>query len=118
MGFLANVERRWKILIGVGLIVSVLDQVTKFLVIENLTPGMRDAHFTKATWYGMSPEEQRAALEQIPLVDRVGYFYGGIREPCRLPGSACPTVPVIDGFWNFRYVENPGAAWGLMAGVN
>ena len=23
----------------------------------------------------------------------------------------------VDGFWNWRYVENPGAAWGLLAGA-
>ena len=26
-----------------------------------------------------------------------------------------PAIAVLDNFWHFRYVENPGAAWGFMA---
>ncbi len=26
------------------------------------------------------------------------------------------TIPVIPGFFNLSYVENPGAAWGMLAG--
>ena len=28
-----------------------------------------------------------------------------------------PVVSVVDGFFRLRYVENPGAAWGFLAGV-
>ena len=27
-------------------------------------------------------------------------------------------VSVIEGFWQFRYVENRGAAWGIFSGLN
>ena len=42
-------------------------------------------------------------------------LYGTVKAPCLDRIAHCPTMRVIEGFWSFRYVENPGAAWGLFA---
>ncbi|MCK6550012.1 signal peptidase II [Myxococcota bacterium] len=113
--------RRWKILILIGLFVTLVDQYTKFLAVKHLTPGIAMAH-ARAT----GPEavakpitEQEKAAEGLGLAQELVYFYGDIKAPCaRTIGARCPTVQVVDGFWNWRYVENPGAAWGLLAGAS
>ena len=51
----------------------------------------------------------------VQSVDGIATFYGAVREPCRRVGAVCPAVEVVPGFWSFRYVENPGAAWGLFS---
>ncbi|NJK88953.1 MAG: signal peptidase II [Myxococcales bacterium] len=37
-----------------------------------------------------------------------------MEHPCRGAGLDCPTLEVVDGFWYWRYVQNPGAAWGVL----
>jgi signal peptidase II len=112
------VAPRWKILIAVGVVVSVLDQWTKFLAVKHLTPGIAQAHFDAQGLSRPTLEERRQTLESLGPLESLGYFYGAVKEPCRAPQAYCPTVRVIDGFWSFRYVENPGAAWGLLAGAS
>ncbi len=86
-------SRRWWILVGIGLFVLVLDQWSKFLAVKHLTPGL---------------EGRSGAIEQL------GAFYGEVEHPCRSVGARCPQVTVVEGFWSWRYVENPGAAWGFL----
>jgi signal peptidase II len=93
------VARRWKILLFIGLTVALLDQWTKFLAVKHLTPAMQAA--------GASG-----------LGEELGAFYGKIKGPCTGVQVRCPTVQVVDGFWNWRYVENKGAAWGLLANAS
>jgi signal peptidase II len=94
------VARRWKILLAIGLLVALLDQWSKFLAVKHLTPAMQKA--------GVSGTGAELAA-----------FYGAIKGPCNAVRSGeCPTVQVVDGFWNWRYVENKGAAWGLFANAN
>lgn len=113
-----SVAARWRILIAMGVLVTLLDQWTKFLAVRHLTPGIAQAHFEAQGLDRPSLEERRQTLESLGTWDSLKYFYGTVKEPCRAPQAYCPTVRVIDGFWSFRYVENPGAAWGLLAGAS
>jgi signal peptidase II len=109
------VARRWKILIIIGLAVAVFDQWTKFLAVKHLTPGFERAHLAKLENEKMTAEERKASVASLSLGQELAYFYGSVKAPCTNVQVRCPTVQVIDGFWNWRYVENPGAAWGLLA---
>jgi signal peptidase II len=108
------VGRRWKYLIAIGLSVAVLDQWTKFLAVEHLTPGIPNALFaTEST--AISLEDKKRALDELGFFQALSLFYGAVKEPCAQPQARCPAVGVVSGFWNWRYVENKGAAWGLLA---
>jgi signal peptidase II len=112
------VATRWHVLIAVALSVALLDQVTKLLAVRHLTPGIANAHLKALGLAESAPEEKHRALEGLSFVDGIAYFYGTVREPCKELRAHCPSVRVIDGFWSWRYVENPGAAWGLLAGAS
>lgn len=89
--------RRWKILLVVGLVIALFDQWSKFMAVKHLTPAIEKSG---ASGFG----------------SEVAAFYGSIKGPCNgVRAGECPTVKVVDGFWNWRYVENKGAAWGLLA---
>ncbi|MBX2810852.1 MAG: signal peptidase II [Myxococcales bacterium] len=104
---------RWKILIAIGLALTVADQWTKYLAVKHLTPGIAQA---KSGSSGpISAERMKTLNAEISHPAGLVYFYTQVRHPCQVRGPQCPTISVVDGFWNFRYVENPGAAWGLMA---
>src|SRR5690606_29948734 len=110
-----GVKRRWIILASVGLSVVVLDQWSKFLAIEHLTPAFALSHAGRPH---LTASEIEAIEADLGFTQKLSYFYGGVEHPCRPLDPRCPTVEVIDGFWNWRYVENPGAAWGLLAGAD
>lgn len=76
----------------VAAVVVVLDQISKWLAIGGLT------------------EAFASAGEPLAFGDKLSHFLWD-RHPLR----ASP-VAVIDNFWHFRYVENPGAAWGFLSG--
>jgi signal peptidase II len=88
------VKRRWIILAAIGTSMTLLDQATKFLAVKHLTPAL-------------------AGVESLP--DQVSRFYGDVEHPCRGMATRCPNISFIDGLWSWRYVQNPGAAWGLLA---
>ena len=90
-------KRRWIILAAVGVTVMLLDQGSKFLAVKHLTP---------------------AISETRPLLDQIASFYGEVEGPCRGYEMRCTTHRVVEGFWNWRYVENPGAAWGFLSRVD
>ena len=104
---------RWKILIAVGLSVTIADQWTKYLAVKHLTPGIAQAR--AGTDEPLTPDQVEKHNAEVGLFEGLGYFYTKVHKPCRQYGARCPTQSVVDGFWNFRYVENPGAAWGLMS---
>ncbi|MBK8012711.1 MAG: signal peptidase II [Deltaproteobacteria bacterium] len=132
--------KRWKILIAIGLSVAFLDQWTKLLAIKHLTPGMMLAHaartagdpeasgrpsaasgfsdrsVSEASAAAQTLRSRPASVDDIGWFESIQYFYGGVERPCDgALRSQCPTVTVIDGLWNWRYVENPGAAWGILS---
>jgi signal peptidase II len=76
----------------VSLGVFVFDQVSKWMAI---------AHLTQA--FGNSPET-------LSFGERLQRFLW-LQHPAR-----DLAVPVIENFWHFRYIENPGAAWGFLSG--
>lgn len=106
-----RVALRWKLLIVIGLAVTAVDQWTKFLAVKHLTPGIAMLHDDARP--GMTAEERAKILPKIDIGTQVSGFYFSVKDPCVL--VRCPHVEVVDGFWNWRYVQNPGAAWGLLA---
>jgi signal peptidase II len=112
------VALRWKLLIVIGLLVALIDQGTKFLAVRNLTPGIARAYLASQQSPVVPESDEHKVIEGLSLTDQLGLFYGAVREPCASSLSRCPSVAMVSGFWNWRYVENKGAAWGLLAGVS
>src|SRR5207244_8254500 len=79
-----------------------------------LTPGIPNAFFATEV-NAISVEDKKHALETLGSFGELSLFYGAVKEPCIQPQARCPAIGVISGFWNWRYVENKGAAWGLLA---
>lgn len=87
---------RW--LVAVGLLTFCADQVTKYLAVGHLTTAL-DGHEGTARLSAFFTAEN---LDNDPIVPGQPYK---LHKP----------VTVVENYWNFRYVENPGAAWGLFA---
>lgn len=102
-------------LIAIGLAVVLADQASKFLAVRYLTPGVANAHFEARGHPFPDGPTRTQLMQELGLVDAVRYFYADVSEPCARAQAYCPSVPFVPGFWNWRYVENPGAAWGLLA---
>ncbi|MGF1510988.1 MAG: signal peptidase II [Myxococcota bacterium] len=86
--------QRWTLFAVIASLVVVLDQASKLMAVQYLTPGLSGAE---------------------GLLDTIGTFYGGVEHPCAgATRLECPVRTVVDGFWYWRYVENPGAAWGFL----
>lgn len=85
--------QRWALLAGISFLVVFLDQATKFWAVGALTP---------------------AFAEASGFFESLSAFLGA-EHPCRgVTRTECPTLTVVEGFWYWRYVENPGAAWGFL----
>lgn len=96
---------KWKILIIIGFAIALLDQWSKYLAVKHLTPGITAAH-TEAKGPDAPPPGFFA---------EIGYFYGDVVHPCQSAAIPCRPISVVNGFWNWRYIENPGAAFGLLS---
>lgn len=107
---------RWKVLIAVGLALTLADQWSKYLAVAHLTPGIALA--ASGADRAPPPDEVERIQSEVGALQGLAYFYTEIRHPCRVPGARCGSVTVIPGFWDHRYVENPGAAWGLLANAS
>lgn len=81
-----------KFFAAIAATVVVLDQITKWMAIGGLT----EAFATEG--------------EPLAFGEKLSHFLWD-RHPMR-----SSPVAVIDNFWHFRYVENPGAAWGFLSG--
>ncbi|MDP7037945.1 MAG: signal peptidase II [Myxococcota bacterium] len=76
----------------IALVVCILDQWSKFWAVSRLTQAFQGTNGN--------------ALSFAEKVDKFLWF----KHPPR-SGS----VDILKDFWSFRYVENPGAAWGFLA---
>jgi signal peptidase II len=89
-----------RLLIVVALTTLAADQVTKYLAVANLTDAL----------------DGRAGLERVK-----GFFSEQNLDNHSRPeeGRYYASRPhrFIEDYWHFRYVENPGAAWGLFANL-
>jgi signal peptidase II len=92
-----GVISKWKVLALIAAAVFVADQVTKYLAVEHLTAAFQAAG---AQSFG---EKLKAFVQQKELLER------GLAHPV-------PTQ-VIPSFWQHRYTQNRGAAWGVLAGA-
>jgi len=76
--------------------VVVADQITKYQAVDHLTRAF---------------EPPPGLTEPIGFGDRLSIFISQ-RHPVRTE-----PVAILDNFWHYRYVENPGAAWGFLSGA-
>jgi signal peptidase II len=90
------VMSKWKLLALIAGLWFVADQVTKYLAVEHLTRAFAVAH---ATTFG---EKLRAFVDEKNLLER---------------GLADPVPVTVTPFWQNRYTQNRGAAWGVLAGA-
>ena len=87
---------KWKLLALIAGIWFAADQVTKYLAVEHLTAAFAVAHAKTAG------EKISAFIGQKDLLER------GLAD--RVPVNVAP-------FWQHRYTQNRGAAWGVLAGA-
>ena len=87
---------KWKLLALIAGVWVVADQLTKYLAVEHLTAAFRVA---RAHAF---PDKLRAFVEQKDLLER---------------GLADPVPVTIAPFWQHRYTQNRGAAWGVLSGA-
>lgn len=85
--------KRAQAFVAIAVGVVVLDQWTKWLAVAHLTRAFRPVGGTPADTFG--ERLWRFLSYRNPQGDRI--------------------IAVLDDFWHFRYVQNPGAAWGLFA---
>jgi len=97
-------RRKYTSLVAILGLVLVADQATKYLAVANLTTALEHAKLT------------------TPLA-RLGGFYtlknldNDPPEPAGMDLRTAPVV-IVAGYWHHKYVENPGAAWGLLSRVS
>jgi signal peptidase II len=82
---------RWTLLAVIFVVMLVGDQVTKFLAVDRLTIAF-------------------PRLGATDVASKVGVFYGAKH----LERLARPAHVVWEPMWRMTYVENPGAAWGML----
>jgi signal peptidase II len=87
---------KWKLLALIASVWVVADQVTKYLAVERLT-----AAFLVARAHTL-PEKLGAFVSQKDLLER---------------GLANPIPVTVAPFWQHRYTQNRGAAWGVLSGA-
>ena len=87
---------KWKLLALLAGLWVVADQVTKYLAVEHLT-----AAFIAARAHTL-PDKVSAFVEQKELLER---------------GLANPVPVTVTPFWQHRYTQNRGAAWGVLSGA-
>ena len=87
---------KWKLLALIAGTWLLADQVTKYLAVEHLTAAF-------AASRAQTLEERLSAfVAQKDLLER---------------GLADPTPVNVAPFWQHRYTQNRGAAWGVLAGA-
>ena len=87
---------KWTLLAVVASLWFASDQVTKYLAVEHLTQAFAVAN---AKTFG---EKLSAFVNQKDLLER------GLNDR---------SAVTVTGFWDNRYTQNRGAAWGFLAGA-
>ena len=87
-------QRKYVILLAIALGVVVADQITKYIVLRDLTYALDDAPDTGG--------RVKQFVSEAPALGFDGYHYRGK-----------PAVILSERFLRLRYAENPGAAFGL-----
>jgi signal peptidase II len=85
---------KWALLAIVTSVWFVADQVTKYLAVEHLTQAFAVANARSF------PEKLSAFVSQKDLLER------GLNDR---------SAVTVTGFWDNRYTQNRGAAWGFLA---
>ncbi len=93
-------KKSLRLLLVIALSTLAVDQVTKFMAVANLTDAL-DGRQGLARLSGFFSEQN---LDNSPPPQEGRYYRS---RPYRF----------IEDYWHFRYVENPGAAWGLFANL-
>jgi len=90
-----DTKKKVTLLIGIGILVWFADQSTKFLAIKYLTQSLT----------------QEPAVSTNFWNDLARFFNSS---------HPIPTGPyqVVHNFWDFQYVENPGAAWSVLSNAS
>ena len=87
--------RKWKLLLVLVPLLVFADQVTKFMAVDRLTTAFEDAG-------------------AVTLGERVSAYFT-LRH---LEHQATAPYVVYGPLWRMHYVENPGAAWGILRGAS
>jgi len=87
---------KWKLLALLAGLWVVADQVTKYLAVEHLTAAIVAARARTV------PDKMSAFVKQKELLER---------------GLANPVPVTVTPFWQHRYTQNRGAAWGVLSGA-
>jgi signal peptidase II len=96
-------SRKHLLLIVIGLAMLLADQGTKYLAVAHLTTALQERQGTVSRVAGFLVEQN---LDNNPVEPGNPRAYRVKRD-----------VRFIPDYWHFRYVENPGAAWGLLRGL-
>lgn len=91
----ATRTKRWKILLVLFLGTLVLDQVTKYWAVAELT-----------------------RVFEVEQAQTFGEKLSTFLTAEKLEGIRTRPLPVWEDHWHFKYVENPGAAWGMFGGLD
>jgi signal peptidase II len=86
---------KWKLLAVLVPSLVLADQVTKFMAVDRLTTAFEDAGAETLS-------ERFAAFWQLDHLEH----------------QATAPYVVIEPVWRMHYVENPGAAWGVLRGAS
>lgn len=86
---------KWKLLLVLVPSLVLVDQVTKFMAVDRLTTAFEDAG-------------------AVTLGERVAAYW----RLDHLEHQATEPYVVIGPLWRMHYVENPGAAWGILRGAS
>ncbi|HEY3450732.1 MAG TPA: signal peptidase II [Myxococcales bacterium] len=97
-------RRKYGLLVAVFSLVVLTDQGTKYLAVASLTNAFE--HADRRTF-----AERVAGYLTLKNLDNDPASPGGVDH-------RKPPVVVVASYWQHKYVENPGAAWGLLARVS
>jgi signal peptidase II len=86
---------KWKLLLALVPLLVLADQVTKFMAVDRLTTAFEDAG-------------------AVTLGERVAAYW----RLEHLEHQATEPHVVVGPVWRMHYVENPGAAWGILRGAS